>query len=169
MILLTLLFTAFLSDQLKGRIPNELTIGGFVMGMAYTLVKHDPAHLLKRLLTAGAVFAMLYIFFLVRALGAGDIKLLMMTGMFVDPEDFIRIVVLSAYIAGIIAVLKIISSKGFLRSASDRLGYIRLCIATGESVNFKEKGSDKKLTVRLGSAIFAGYSVWLTGGYMGWF
>ena len=77
MVLLILLLTAAVFDVLYRRIPNWLTVSGVVLGLAMNTVIGAPeagvVFALIGLLVAFGIYAGLYA---LRAMGAGDVKLM---------------------------------------------------------------------------------------------
>ena len=86
-LLVVLLTLAVWHDLMSFRIPNSLVTGGFVAAlMVHGLAAGGPG--LKYAVVGAAVgLAGLLPFYLARATGAGDVKLLSMTGAFVGPAD----------------------------------------------------------------------------------
>lgn len=104
--LFALLAVAAISDCRTLRIPNWLTMGGALFGLAYSIaVPFSPQEGFLWALGGLAVgLLMLLPMYAVRAMGAGDVKLMAMAGSFLGVSDAF-FAVISTFIAGGIAAL----------------------------------------------------------------
>jgi len=106
-ILMLLLVGAAISDYRVHRIPNWLVLSGAVFGVICntTLAPSPYAHILFPF--AGfAVGLLLFLpLYLVRAMGAGDVKLLAMVGAFLGPGDTFRASLASMIVGGVLSIL----------------------------------------------------------------
>ena len=85
-------------DVRSRRIPNWLIAVG---GLA-ALASGSPRTIAAGAALAAAVYLPLY---LLRALGAGDVKLMLIVGAFAGPQNWLAIFVLSALIGGVVAAV----------------------------------------------------------------
>lgn len=105
-LLFALVVIAAVSDYRTYRIPNWLTFGGTALALAYAAaVPFNPG---QGFLWAAAgmaigLFVMLP-FYLLRAMGAGDVKLMAMIGAFVGGDHIIPIILLSFIVGGTMAI-----------------------------------------------------------------
>ncbi len=76
LVLLTVLFIAACQDIAENKVKNVLIISGIISGFIF-------CHTLTALIGFIIPFIVLYPFFLTRQIGAADIKLLMMTGIYI--------------------------------------------------------------------------------------
>ena len=93
------------------KIPNWLTYSGIVAGLALRFAWLGPSGLWTGLaggLFAGGIFAA---FFLVRAMGGGDVKLMTALGCMVGFQDSIQLLVATAIAGGVLAVLFMIFKR----------------------------------------------------------
>jgi prepilin peptidase CpaA len=106
LILLVLLLAAAICDLRTRRIPNLLTFGGAAAALLYGLVSphHHGGGLLWALGGLGLGLALMLPLYLLRAMGAGDVKLMAMAGAFLGPEATWQ-AVLFVFITGGIAAL----------------------------------------------------------------
>lgn len=119
--LIGLLIAAAWSDYCTGRIPNALVFGGTFAALAYNaLVPAVPGT--AALALAGSFGGMacglvvLLPFYALRAMGAGDIKLMAMTGAFLGLPALLW-AVLGTFLAGGALALAYLGWSGRLRSA----------------------------------------------------
>lgn len=81
-LLLALLFVAAWSDVRSRRIPNVLVAAGLAGGLAAGLAQESWSGLSASLLGAAAGFGCFFPLYLMRAMGAGDVKLMAAAGAF---------------------------------------------------------------------------------------
>lgn len=112
--LAALLAGALWHDLRTRRIPNQLVLWGTLAGL--TLNSFIPEGsglfdasfgglgLLQALAGAGAGLALLLPMYLLRALGAGDVKLMAMCGAFLGPDAVLEAVLLTFLAGGVLAL-----------------------------------------------------------------
>ena len=105
--LIALLVVAALIDWRTMRIPNWLTVGGMVLGLAISTV--HGATVAKGLGQAAGGLSLgllvLLPLYLLRVLGAGDVKLMAMVGAFLGPSSTIAALIYVVVTGGIAAIL----------------------------------------------------------------
>jgi prepilin peptidase CpaA len=115
-ILLTLVIGAAVYDVRYRRIPNWLTMAGVLAGIAMnTFLAWDSPHRWSGLFFAlkgmGLGFGLYLLLYAVRAMGAGDVKLMAAVGAMTGWEDWFGIFVLTALVGGIFAIALSIAKK----------------------------------------------------------
>jgi prepilin peptidase CpaA len=124
MALIVMLLAAAVFDILYRRIPNWLTVTGVVLGLAMNAVIGAPeAGLLFSvvgLLVGFTVYAVLYA---LRAMGAGDVKLMAAIGALVGWERWFGIFFITALIGGVMALILVVS-RGRLKKTLFNVGFI---------------------------------------------
>lgn len=110
LIVFLLLMTAGIYDCRYSKIPNWLTASGYLFGLVFLYIK-QPEKIVTRIMTSLIIMFMLYAFFAVGQLGAGDIKLLMMLSIYMDIQDYIRVTVGALIVSVIIGMVKVFINK----------------------------------------------------------
>jgi prepilin peptidase CpaA len=123
-VLLVVLLAAAVFDVLYRRIPNWLTVGGVVLGIAMNTVIGPPAGgLLFSLAGLGVAFGIYLALYAVRAMGAGDVKLMAAVGAFVGWERWFGIFFVTALVGGAMALILVVS-RGRLKTTFFNMGFI---------------------------------------------
>ena len=87
------------------KIPNWLTLGAVVLGVALQVARFGANGLLVALAGAGLGLLILLPFYVLRAMGAGDVKLLAAIGALVGPQALISVVIYAALVGGVISLV----------------------------------------------------------------
>jgi prepilin peptidase CpaA len=91
-------------DVFTGRIPNQLTYGGIIIGMVFWYAMAGWRGLgmaVLGTLVGGGIFLLFYV---VRAMGAGDVKLMAAVGSIAGPRKSIETVFACAIAGGLMAI-----------------------------------------------------------------
>jgi prepilin peptidase CpaA len=83
-----LLTWAAISDFRRFIIPNQVSLGVLALYPVYVLSAPEPVHWQFALVMAAVFFAVGFVMYLVRAMGAGDAKLLPVVMLWIGPKDF---------------------------------------------------------------------------------
>ena len=100
-----MLCLAALTDLKTDRIPNGLIITGIIIGVFGSLWYR--LDLLQLAVSMFLAFALMYPLFKIGALGAGDVKIFIMIGSFVDAKEFIMILVSAFVIGAVFSLFKL--------------------------------------------------------------
>jgi prepilin peptidase CpaA len=108
--LVLLLVAAAVFDVRSHRIPNKLVLTGVLVGLACSWLLPHPSHQdalfpLEGLLVGFVIFLPLY---LLRAMGAGDVKLMAMVGAFVGPGDAFLAALATMIVGGGFALIHVL-------------------------------------------------------------
>jgi prepilin peptidase CpaA len=113
------------TDWRYRRIPNSLTVPGFVLGVSANVLVGGWAGAKTSLLGAGFGLLVLLPFVFLRSLGAGDWKLAGALGAFVGWQSLADLLMGSVFVAGITALALIIYKRRFketMRNIANMLG-----------------------------------------------
>ncbi|MCK2097728.1 A24 family peptidase [Thauera aromatica] len=123
LMLLAVLGIAVCTDLATGRISNWLLLSGATGALAFQALADGGDGVLSA--TAGSVglwaafagmavgFAALFPFYLLRAMGAGDVKLMMVIGAFLGPLQTFGVVVLTFAAGGVLALVMALWQRSF--------------------------------------------------------
>ncbi len=90
------------------RIPNWLVLSGLVIGLAWNGVSHGVAGFGHAGAGLGVGFLLYFPLYLLRARGAGDVKLLAAAGSIVGPGNCVWLFLLTAVLGGVVALLMVV-------------------------------------------------------------
>jgi len=114
MILLgSLVAVAAVYDIRYRRIPNWLVLTGIIIGLLWNGLAHDGLGLGRAAAGLGLGFALYFPLYLLRARGAGDVKLLAAAGAIIGPGNCFWLFMLTALFGGAIALI-LVAFKGRL-------------------------------------------------------
>lgn len=106
-LLMPVLIRAVFTDIKTGRIENRLMLAAITGGLVVDYYIGGTGFVLQGLKMAVLMTGVLFVLFLIKGLGAGDIKLLSTVGVFM-PEQVVRITVAAFIIAGFLSLARII-------------------------------------------------------------
>ncbi len=89
------------------KISNRLIASGLMMGLAFRILEEGSVGIVHFLLNISIPVILLFLFFQLRALGAGDIKLFSVAGGFLTARQLLYLMGMAFLVAGIIGVGKI--------------------------------------------------------------
>jgi len=123
--MLALLFTMYAGyvDGRTHRIPNWLTVGGFSAGLAVHSFLNGWKGALTSLEGTLLALAILLPFVLLRALGAGDWKLMGGVGSLLGPWMLLFVLLASVFVTGIMAIVLMLQT-GRVRETSRNIGIL---------------------------------------------
>jgi len=116
-VLIALLVAAAVIDYRSYRIPNWLTAGGMLLGLACSIVLPSPDDngFMWALGGLAIGFGILLPLYLLRIMGAGDVKLMAMAGAFLGPIGTLYAILFSFIAGGILAVALALSHGALIR------------------------------------------------------
>lgn len=153
-------------DYRKGRIPNGLILMMAAVGAGIRCREEGPGGILIFLAGALPVMILLYPFFRIGALGAGDVKLFGVTAGFLPFENILLFSFFSLLIAAILSVLKILREKSIRKRLRILLGYLSDLAGSGNPGAYPRPGKEEApTTVRLSGPVLFSVLLFLGGAY----
>ncbi|KON81871.1 prepilin peptidase [Azoarcus sp. PA01] len=148
--LIVLLGLAVAHDLSTRRIPNHLVLLGLCVGLLLQLTVRPGSYALAQetseiglasgLAGIAVGFAALFPLYALRAMGAGDVKLMMMVGAFLGPHQTFGVVVLTFLAGGVLAIGMALWQRSFRQLAANlrfMLTTSAVRAAGGESPRFE--------------------------------
>ncbi|MCR4651399.1 MAG: prepilin peptidase [Lachnospiraceae bacterium] len=112
--LIIYLLAAF-CDYRKRKIPNLLIVIGLLVGLIPFLCRENYNILLKAISLSIVLVALLFPFFMIGGLGAGDIKLICLLPFFYNQSRLFGIVIVFGIISAVVAIRRMISTHSLVR------------------------------------------------------
>lgn len=170
LLVLVLAEGAALSDLKEEKIPNRWVLTGFLLSLTGQILFCRESRWHPEFLSALIPFLLLIPFYLFRMIGAGDIKLLMVTGIFMKPGQMLLLLLFTFLPAAVYAVLHLcLSPSGSDRvSLFDRFRSMKRYVyifSTSGSLEPYWKDSRPEEQVHLAVFIFAALIPWAAGWY----
>ena len=111
--LLLLLAVAAVFDFRFHRIPNWLVVSGALFGVIYNTAMPESIsdNILTPLAGIGVGLLLFLPLYALRAMGAGDVKLLAMTGAFVGAGATLRVALLSVLVGGVLSIVYVLVKR----------------------------------------------------------
>lgn len=126
-ILFILVFIAAISDIKTRRIPNKLVFSGALIAIAFHTISPSGIGTLSSIEGLAVGLASLLPLYMMRAMGAGDVKLMAMVGAFLGPASALGAAITTLILGGVLAILAAIRNKSVHRMANN----IRFLIVHG--------------------------------------
>jgi prepilin peptidase CpaA len=108
LVLLLLVVTAVVLDFLYFKISNRLIAAGYVLAIAFRYAQGGMQGVLIVLWNISFPVIILYLFYRIRAIGAGDVKLFSMIGGFVNFKVSVMCMVVSFAIGAVFSLVKLL-------------------------------------------------------------
>ena len=151
-LLLLIVFTAAVYDIRFRRIPNWLNLTGIALGFAMNIFLADRPLLgvKNSAIGLGCAFGVYFVFYLIHAMGAGDVKLMAAVGTIVaNPRDWFGIFVATALIGGVFALVLLLFRRRLKKTAWNvafllsEIGHGRAPYMASEELDVKSSKSVK--------------------------
>ena len=151
---------AFLAvfDVRSGRIPNPAVLVFSLAGFVWSAAAGGGAGLFSSVCGAGGMFLLLWALYLMRLMGAGDVKLFMMLGVFFGWPGVLRVFAMSVLAGSVYAVIRFLvkgdAGRRFMKLAS----YFEAVLAGGKPEPYIA-AADREAKVPF--AIFAAFGAFM--------
>jgi prepilin peptidase CpaA len=113
-----LLGVAFVTDLVWGKIYNALTFPFLALGLAIRFGLGGWAFASDSLLAVGTAFAIFFPLYLLKAIAAGDVKLLMAFGAWSRPSAVIEVALFAVVIGAAVGAYLMLRQKGLRQTTS---------------------------------------------------
>ena len=122
-LLALIVLTAGVYDIRWRRIPNWATLAGVVFGVGLNTFLYETGGLWLSLKGMGLALLVYFPLYAIRAMGAGDAKLMAAVGSLVGPMNWLGIFLLSAVLGGVFGLLLILTT-GRTRKTFANVGFL---------------------------------------------
>ena len=122
-LLLLIAVPAAVYDIRSRRIPNLLVLIGLILGFGLNTFLYETAGLKRAALGMGLALLVYMPLYLIRAMGAGDAKLMAALGSIVGPQNWFGLFLLTAALGGLVGVVYLLA-RGGLRKALANSAFI---------------------------------------------
>ncbi len=136
--LLVYLLAAVVMDFKTRKIYNWWILLGSVMGFLFSFLAGGLKGVCVSLIGMGIPIILIGLFTF-GALGAGDIKLFMVVGIFLYYDDLVKMMVVAFILGGCAAFYKLLKTKGFRRRFGYFFHYVKRSLITGRVTPYKRK------------------------------
>lgn len=150
------------------KIPNICIAAGMAAGLMATGLSCAAGGMLRAIGAAGAVFTVFYPFYLMGALGAGDVKLFMMMGCYsvqMKTDRFIQYMLVTMMIAAAFSIAKMIAYTQSRERLRYLVQYFKKAVLTGAVDSYQVDRTQKRCVVRLSLPAFISLILMCTGVY----
>ena len=149
-VLLALVLGAAIYDVRYRRIPNWLTVLGVLVGLGLNSFMYQGWPGLRFSLVGMAVgFGVYFVLYALRAMGAGDVKLMAAIGSMVGWQDWFAIFIITALVGGV-AALGLVLLRGRLKNTLFNVGFIVSEMKSGRPAYIKREELDVRSPKALG-------------------
>lgn len=104
-LLIALVLTAALFDLISSRIPNWLIVAGLIISLAYQTVSGYGTGFSTWAAGLGVGFALFLPMYMLRAMGAGDVKLMAMVGAFIGAQSVLTATLYTLLAGGLLSLV----------------------------------------------------------------
>ena len=165
-VLCLLLTTACGFDYRKRKIPNALVAVVALAGMAFRYRRDGTAGVLLYLGETAAIVALLYSFYKIGVLGAGDVKLMGTAAGYLPFDKIFLFSFVSLLIAAIISLVKLLVNKNFRERLGIFFRYLEDIGGKGALRSYPATGREKKAaSVCLSGPVLLSMLLYLGGVY----
>ena len=133
------------------RIPNWLTLAGVLVGLAlnWFLGQGRSGLFASSLLGLAIAFVVYFVLYALRAMSAGDVKLMAAVGAIVGWPNWFGIFIITAIIGGIMALI-LIAARGRVKKTFWNVGFILSELKRGRPAYMRKEELDVKSPKAMG-------------------
>jgi prepilin peptidase CpaA len=167
-IVLLLVVTAAAYDARFRRIPNWLVLSGLILGIGLNSFLFEWRGLRFALLGMGLALLIYFPLYLLRGMGAGDVKLMAAIGSLLGAANWFGIFIITALLGGVVAVILLLA-RGKLQRSLWNVGFLIGRIASLKAPYAREEldlSSPKSMKLRHGVVIALGSTLFLAAAWI---
>lgn len=162
-LVLAVLVPAVIMDLCIQKVKNWLIAAGLMLAAVFNIYEAGASGIPGYI--AGVIFpaAMLFVLFLFRVLGAGDIKLFSVIGGFVGVKSVFLCIVASFVLGAFLALAKIIRNRNFISRLQYLAAYTTAYVKTKEIEPYYRSSDGTENIIHFSAAILGGYLLFMGG------
>ncbi len=161
--LLCLLAAAVRMDLQTKKISNRLILSGLLLGCMRNLAQYGWKGSIYFLILISFPVLIFYLLFLMRALGAGDIKLFSVISSCIGLEGFLEVVKFSFLAGAACSFLVLLRNKNLYARIHYLSHYVKTALLTKSITKYDYESGGKQNFIHFSIAILAGFIVYLGG------
>lgn len=100
--------SAVVYDIFTGKVPNRLMLMAYLLAPLFLSISYGIGTVPMHMLIAFAIGVMLFIFYLIRAIGAGDVKLMSFVCLFLSFRNAFRFIYIVLIAGAFLGLLKMV-------------------------------------------------------------
>lgn len=158
---LLLLSIAVWMDIRSWRISNRLIASGFLVGFIFQIRQYGIQGIGIFILNVLVPVILLYLLFLMRALGAGDIKLFSVISSIWNLKTACITIVAGFVVAAILSLCKLIYHRSLFPRLCVFVNYVRQVMTTGKLEKYPGESEGKQNFIHFSVAILIGFLITL--------
>ena len=154
---------AVLSDIIRDKVPNYLIVIGLVVGCIYHIMTYGVIGIAYYLLGVITPTLTLFLLYVIKALGAGDIKLLSMLGGIIGLKGVLWCMFYSFILGGIISIFILLYNRNFLSRIKSAFFYFQRLFIYRSFAPYERGG--KESTIHFTIPILISVMIYIGGYY----
>lgn len=156
---LTLLSMAVVTDIQCFQISNRLIVSGLLTGCFFQILELGARGIGVFLLNVSVPVILLYLLFLIRALGAGDIKLFSMIGGIWGLQILMITIAVSFLVAAFMSLCKILFYRNLISRLRVFYEYMSCVLMSGRLLKYPGESQRNQHVIHFSMAILIGYAI----------
>lgn len=162
---LTLLSMAAATDIRSFQISNRLVVSGLFSGCFFQILEWGVEGIGVFLINVSIPVILFYLLFLIRALGAGDIKLFSMIGGIWGFKVLCTTIAAAFLVAGLMSLGKILFHRNFISRLRIFATYMEQVLASGKLLKYPQDSLGKHHVIHFSISILIGYAITMEVAY----
>ena len=156
---LTLLSMAAVTDIRCFQISNRLVVSGLFSGCVLQILQRGAGGIGVFLINVSIPVILFYLLFLIRALGAGDIKLFSVIGGIWGFQVLCRTIVISFLVGAVISACKLLYYQNLISRLWVFKEYVCQVLYTGKLLEYPIVSQEKQHVIHFSISILIGYAI----------
>jgi len=143
------------------RVSNYLVGFGIIIGFVFHLAEYGWVGSICFFIRIFVPVLVFYLFFLMRVLGAGDIKLFSVISSFIGLKKLAEVIVYSFLVGAVFSFIVLIRNHNLLERLSYVLYYVKTALVTKSIPKYDSRANGKQNVIPFSAAIFVGFLIYI--------